>query len=182
MIPAKQNRLTAKVLTCWNWKCGLLSATARSLVYLAALARAGVRGSLALVAVEVAYVTFTAGLYAGMQQKALGLRSHLLSGLIIVVGVPGLSQALDWLSHWAVGAAAPLRANAVVWAFSLISALFHLYVMRRGAFLTGTGHRTLVDDLRRMPRLVAGFVVRPLVFALGLAERRARVFQTGAAI
>lgn len=182
MSPANRSPLAAHALTCWNWKCAVLSATARSLVYLAALARTGLHGSLAIVAVEMAYVTFTAGLYAGMQQKALGLRSHLLGGLIIVVGVPGLSQALDWLAHWAVGAVAPLRANAAVWAFTLISALFHLYVMRRGAFLTGKGHRTLVDDFRRMPRLVAGFVVRPVVFALGLIERRARVFQAGTAL
>jgi hypothetical protein len=38
--------------------------------------------------------------------------------------------------------------------------LFHLYVMRKGAFLTGQG-RSLYEDLRRIPRLLAGFATTP---------------------
>ena len=60
-----------RALSCWNWKCAMLSATARSLVYLAAMARSGPQGRMAVVLVEMGYVTFTAGLYAGLQQKAL---------------------------------------------------------------------------------------------------------------
>jgi hypothetical protein len=44
--------------------------------------------------------------------------------------------------------------------FTLISALFHLHVMRRGVFLTGHAGSTLADDFRRMPRLVLGFILR----------------------
>jgi hypothetical protein len=33
--------------------------------------------------------------------------------------------------------------------------------MRNGAFLSGCG-RSLVSDFRRMPRLIAGFALRPL--------------------
>lgn len=32
--------------SCWNWKCALLSATARSLVYVGAMTRTGLHGSL----------------------------------------------------------------------------------------------------------------------------------------
>ena len=64
----------AQVYSCWNWKCALLSATARSLVYIVATIHTGLRGSLAIVLVEVAYVSLTAGIYAGMKQKALRLR------------------------------------------------------------------------------------------------------------
>ncbi len=151
----------AKALSCWNWKCALLSATARSLVYLAAMAHTGFRGSLAVVLVEVAYVTLTAGIYAGLQQKALLMRPRLVGSLIIAVGVPALSQVLDWIAHRAAKASAPARATVAVCAFTAISALFHLYVMRRGVFLTGQG-RSLVDDFRRIPRLVAGFVLTPV--------------------
>ena len=68
--------ILAHACACWNWKCALLSAAARSLVYLAAMARSGSHGRLAIVAVETAYVTLTAGIYAGMQQRALLLRSR----------------------------------------------------------------------------------------------------------
>jgi len=150
---------------CWNWKCALLSATARSLVYLAAMARSGPQGRLAVVLVEIAYVTLTAGIYAGLQQKALGLRSQALGNLIIAVGVPGLAQGVDWLVHGAVGAAAPPKATLAVCIFAAISALFHLHVMRRGAFLTGAAGQSLRDDFRRMPRLIAGFVMKPVVLS-----------------
>src|SRR5271165_39974 len=103
MTPARSPFL-AQAFACWNWKCALLSATARSAVYLAAIVRVGqtgpgLSGGLSIVLVEMAYVTLTAGLYAGMQQRALSFRSRLLGNLTVVFGVPGLAQVLDWLTH-----------------------------------------------------------------------------------
>lgn len=138
-----------------------MSAVARSLVYAAAMARGSQQHELGVVLVEIAYVTLTAGIYAGLQQKALGLRHRWLGNAMIVIGVPGLAQALDWAAHGAVGAAAPARATLAVCCFAAVSALFHLHVMRNGAFLSGYG-RSLVSDFRRMPRLIAGFALRPL--------------------
>ena len=162
MTSVSRRPLLRQTLACWNWKCALLSATARSGVYLAAMARAGLRGGLAIVLVEVAYVSVTAGFYAGLQQRALGFRSRLLGNAAVVLGVPLLAQLLDWLAHRAAGAAAPLRATLAVSVFAAVSALFHLDVMRRGAFLTGCQGRSLAEDFRRMPRLIAGFVLGPL--------------------
>lgn len=158
--------VVAQALACWNWKCALLSATVRSAVYVAALAHDRLHSAPMLVAVEIAYVTLTAGLWAGLQQRALGLRSRLAGNAAIAVGVPGLAQFCDWLAHHAVGPAAPPRALAAVCVFTLISALFHLHVMRRGVFLTGPEGRSLGDDFRRMPRMVAGFAMAlPNAFA-----------------
>ena len=154
-----------QVFSCWNWKCALLSATARSAVYLAAMhhgAHGGHANGRAVILVEVAYVMLTAGIYAALQQRALGLRSRSLGNLVVVFGVPALAQALDWVAHRMTGAAVPGRATLAVCAFAAISAFFHLHVMRNGVFLTGQG-RSLVDDFRRIPRLIAGFVYRPFV-------------------
>lgn len=167
---------------CWNWKCALLSAAARSMVYLAAMARTGLRGGLSIVLVEMAYVTLTAGLYAGLQQRALGLRSRLLGNLVVAIAVPALSQVLDWLTHRAAGAAAPANATLAVCVFAGLSALFHLHVMRRGAFLTGHGGHSLMEDFRRIPRLTVGFAVLPVVFLSGLLARMARGAESEAAI
>jgi hypothetical protein len=127
------------------------------------MTRSGSHNRLALVLVEVAYVTLTAGIYAGMQQKALGLRRRLFGSLVIVVVVPGTAQVLDWAAHRVMHAGATPRATLAVSIFALISALFHLHVMRNGAFLTGHG-RSLVSDFRRMPRMVAGFLLKPITF------------------
>jgi hypothetical protein len=174
MNPAKPSPFCAQAIACWNWKCALLSATARSLVYLAAMARTGQQGGFSVVAVEMVYVTLTAGVYAGLQQKALGFRSRLFGNLAVVIGVPMLAQILDWLTHRAVGAAAPGKATLAVCAFATLSALFHLHVMRRGAFLTGHTGRSLLDDFRRMPRLTAGFVLSPFVILSALSVRLMR--------
>lgn len=172
----------AQAVWCWNWKCALMSASARSFVYLAAMARSGWQAAGSIVLVEMAYVTVTAGVYAGMQQKALGLRSRTLGSLIVVVGVPGLSQLLDWAAHRVSGAAVTNKATLAVCVFAAISALFHLHVMRNGAFLTGGEGRSLQDDFKRMPRLVAGFVVKPVVFLSALTSRTAAEIESEPAI
>jgi hypothetical protein len=173
--------LLKQPLSCWNWKCALLSATARSLVYLVAMTRTGLSGRFAVVLVEIAYVTLTAGVFAGMQQKALELRSRLLGNLIVVLGVPGFAQAMDWLAHRISGAAVPGKATLAVSVFAALSALFHLHVMRNGALLTGQG-RSLWEDFRRMPRLVAGFVLRPLVLYLAVTTRTGRPGESEGAV
>ena len=177
---ASQRRpLLTQAFSCWNWKCALLSATARSLVYLGAMTHTGLHGGLAVVLVEMAYVSLTAGVYAAMQQKALGLRSRRLGNLIVVLGVPGLAQALDWTAHCLTGTAPVARDTLAVCIFTVLSALFHLHVMRNGVFLTGTG-RSLSSDFRRMPRLVAGFVVRPVALFTALPPRPARNLESEA--
>jgi hypothetical protein len=177
----KPPAFSLQALSCWNWKCALLSATARSLVYLAGMARSGAHGRFAVVFVEVAYVTLTSGFYAGLQQKALRLRSRLMGNLTIALAVPGMAQAFDWLAHRAAGATAPPRATLAICVFTLVSALFHLYVMRRGVFLTGHGH-SLSDDFRRVPKLIAGFVLRPVALVSHVSLRLARSIESQTAL
>lgn len=148
---------------------------------MAAMGRARDRSGVAIVLVEIAYVTVTAGLYAGLQQRALALRSRLAGNAVIVFGVPWLAQALDWLTHRVTGASAPARATLAMCAYATLSALFHLHVMRRGAFLTGRQGRPLLEDLRRVPRLVAGFGAAPLQMAAALSSRAARTLDVEAA-
>ena len=180
MLPASRSAFFAQALSCWNWKCALLSATVRSIVYLAAMARTHSHGRLAVVLVEIMYVTMTAGVYAGLQQKALVLRSRLLGNLTIAVAVPGLAQFFDWLAHRAAGATAPPKSFLTVCIFTLVSALFHLYVMRRGVFLSGRG-LSLSDDFRRVPRLIAGFVLAPVAVFSALSVRLMRSIESEAA-
>lgn len=137
--------------------------------------RSGVAGSMGVVLVEIAYVALTSGLYAGLQQKALRVRSRLLGNGLIVCGVPWLAQALDWLVHREAGAPASARATVAVLFYATLSALFHLYVMRRGAFLTGREGRSLRNDLRRVPRLIGGFVLAPVTLLSAGAGRLVRV-------
>jgi hypothetical protein len=53
--------------------------------------------------------------------------------------------------------------------------------MRNGVFLTGHG-RSLADDFRRVPRLVAGFVVKPFTLLATSILRTARALESDAAL
>ena len=175
MNPVGLTQTSRHALACWNWKCALMSAAVRSVVYAIAMARSHSAGSLAVVGVEMLYVTLTSGLYAGMQQQALGLRRRWLGDLAIVVGVPGLSQAADWLVHRVAGAPAPHKALFTVCVFTLISALFHRHVMRHGTFLTGERGGSMAEDFRRVPRLVVSFAVWPVALLRSLPARLERL-------
>jgi hypothetical protein len=181
MPTQSQSSLLKVLLSSWNWKCAMMSATARSLVYLAAVARGGGHGAMAIVLVETGYVTMTAGIYAGLQQQALRLRMRWLGDLIIVAGVPLLSQSLDWLTHRLSGPPVAVRATIAVSIFALISAMFHLHVMRNGVFLSGQG-RSLFHDFQRIPRLIAAFVARPVVVAVAMLSRAVRTAESEAAV
>jgi hypothetical protein len=84
-----------------------------------------------------------------------------------------LAQFFDWMAHRLAGAPVPPKATLAVCVFATISALFHLYVMRNGAFLTGCKGRTLGDDFRRMPRLIAAFALAPVTLLIALSTRSA---------
>jgi hypothetical protein len=66
--------------------------------------------------------------------------------------------------------------------FAVVSALFHLYVMRRGAFLTGNAGRSLRDDFRRMPRLILAFIATPVAFLINSGTRLTRSAASEAAL
>jgi hypothetical protein len=119
--------------------------------------------------------------YAGLQQNALRLRSRLLGNLIVVLGVPGLAQLLDWFTHHLTHTVATGRTILAVSFFAALSALFHLHVMRNGGFLTGQGH-SLLDDFRRVPRFVAGFVLGPADFFTARMSRPARTVEPEGAL
>ncbi len=93
-----------------------------------------------------------------------------------------VAQALDWLIHRAAGPAAPARATLAVCVFAAISALFHLHIMRRGVFLTGRAGQTLADDFRRIPRLLAGFILQPIALVSAATAHLAREAESETAL
>ena len=46
--------------------------------------------------------------------------------------------------------------------FSVLTTAFTMFVMRRGVLVVGEGQQSLWRDLRRMPSLIAAFVVSSL--------------------
>jgi hypothetical protein len=146
----------------WNWKSALMSVSVRATGYAIATAKHGWRAGVAAVLLEVIYVGSTAGFYAALQQRSLKTAPRWFGNLLIAVGVPMLAQTVDWAIHVLAGTPNLKVATLGVGVFTLLSALFHLHIMRQGAMLVGKEGRTLAEDMRSMPRLIAGFFLQPM--------------------
>ena len=118
-------------------------------------------------AVEAAYVLLTSGIFSAWQQQALDVKPRRLSWVIVVLVIPLGSLAADsalhvWLDQDNMRA---LGIGALIG--TLVSAMFHWHVMRNGAMLVGERGRSLADDLKQMPRLIATFVWNPIRWVIG---------------
>lgn len=131
----------------------------------------GWHSSFYAVASEMLYVALTAGIYSAMQQGALDLKPRWLSNGLIVIGVPAFSQTVEYMIHAAAGTPNLKAATISILCFGLISATFHLYIMRRGAMLVGEKSRPFSDDLKRMPILVGSFLAAPFLAAMEATRR-----------
>ncbi len=94
-----------------------------------------------------------------------------LATLIITISLPLFSHTIEYITHYSqehffsnVFAAsennARQKAFAISVLFSVLSALFNLFVMRHGVLLVGAGEETksFVNDLKSIPLLIGEFV------------------------
>jgi hypothetical protein len=149
-------------LTHWNWKAALITAVLRAGACMAALWHSPAHTREHFGAVEAAYVLLTSGIFSAWQQQALDVKPRRLSWAIVVLVIPLGSLAADsalhiWLDH---GNMRALGIGALI--ATLVSAMFHWHVMQNGAMLVGEKSRSLADDMKRMPRLIATFVSNPI--------------------
>jgi hypothetical protein len=73
--------------------------------------------------------------------------------------VPAFNHALEYLLHYASGTKRIMAGVAASISLSILSAVFNLFAMRRGVLIVGDERAPLLDDLRRMPRVVFDFVM-----------------------
>jgi hypothetical protein len=148
--------------THWNWKAALLSAVFRAGACVAALRHNEMHARRHFGIVEAAYVLLTSGFWAALQQQSLGLKTRRLGWLACVMLIPLSSLTADaslhlWLDH---GNMRALGISALI--FTLVSAMFHWHVMQNGAMVVGEQSRSFWSDMKRMPWLVASFVMIPV--------------------
>jgi hypothetical protein len=66
---------------------------------------------------------------------------------------------LDYLAHYYTGMQHMRMSLILTGLLSVLSSLFSFYVMEHGVLLVGNQSEPLASDLRRIPALIAGFVV-----------------------
>jgi hypothetical protein len=145
-------------LTLWNWKSALLSTILRGPIFLAAGLRQGWRAGFAALLTESIFCAASAGFYGAIVQNLKDGEPQWLTGVFLAGVLPVIFQVLEYLLHWFRGTPRLRIAEMVSLIVSALSAFFNWYVMRRGTLLVGGEGGSFGGDLRRLPRLLYGFL------------------------
>lgn len=142
----------------WNWKSALFASVIRALIFLFANLTAGWRAAAGAMAGEFLFRAVTSGFYGSLTQAFRKAEPACMAAVTVLILLPLVSHSLEFAIHLARGT--PKLAHSVIAsvAFTEISTLFNLYAMRRGALLVGSEASSMTADMRRIPRLIAGFV------------------------
>jgi hypothetical protein len=112
----------------------------------------------------------TSGFYGAMTQAFSAARPAWLGSIAAVVVLPLVGHVIEFGVHY-LGGTPNLRASVgASLVFTACSTLFQVFAMRRGALIVGDEGDTLARDLRRMPRLLAQFLVAGAVAVIGVVR------------
>ncbi len=97
-------------------------------------------------------------LYGALTQAFRKSEPRWAATLVVLIGVPGVSHAIEFCLHRLCGTP-NLRASILrVAALTLISTSFNLHAMRRGVLVVGSGEQSLLADMRSLPRTIWTFI------------------------
>ena len=180
----------AQISTRWNWKTALVGALVRSsfyfTVYLAS--RESWLVTITAVLVELSFRFFTTGAAGAVVQSFRRATPQWLATAIISISLPTITHIIEFFTHYVqehyFSGIFPASQNdarqktfAVSVLFSVISAMFNLYMMRHGVLLVGAGEESkpILQDFKKMPVLVKDFTIYLPAFILRLVDER-RIF------
>jgi hypothetical protein len=142
----------------WNWKSALLSPVVRGGLIFAANASTGLSGGVGASCIEVAYRALTAGFCGAITESFRLVEPYWAGQLTVVVAIPGASDALDFLIHHSLRTPNLGWSAVVSLSWTVFSTAFNYFAMRRGAFIIGSGQRSLFHDLISLPVLLIAFL------------------------
>jgi hypothetical protein len=146
------------LLSHWNWKAAVLSVSLRAPIFAVGTLRRGAAVLGAAVLTETAVSVFNAGFYGSIVQLLRNRKPLWLTGLLLVIAIPALGQAIEFAAHSLNHT--PHRQVAILASslLSALSALFNWYAMRHDALLVAEERTSFGRDLKRLPGLIVKFV------------------------
>jgi len=148
-----------RLLLRWNWKTALLSACVRGTIFFIANVGAGLAPAIGAMVIEAALFATLAGFYGALAQAFRRAQPAWAATMTVMILTPAFNHTLEYLLHYASGTKRIAAGVAASISLSILSAVFNLFAMRRGVLIVGDERAPLIDDLRRMPRLVFDFVM-----------------------
>jgi hypothetical protein len=163
-----------QVLTRWNWKAAILGAILRASFYFT-IYKASKENwivTLSAVLVELIFRFLTSGISGALVQSFRKAAPAWLATIIVSISLPIFGHTVEYITHYAQENMFPTifaasannarqKAFAISVLFSVVSALFNLWMMRHGVLLVGAGgeSKPFLSDLKSIPMLVVEFVV-----------------------
>lgn len=142
----------------WNWKAALFSSLVRGIIFFLANLKSGWRAATGAMLAEWIYRGITSGFYGAITQGLGETEPEWQGAMAAMILLPVMSHSLEFLVHW-LRHTPHLKASVISsLIFTVISTLFNFYAMRRGTMVVGANSPSLADDLRRMPRMIGGFL------------------------
>ena len=145
----------AQVIIRWNWKAALLGALLRASFYFTVYKASKESWLVTFTAmmVEFSFRFFTSGVSGALVQSFRRATPAWLATSIVTISLPIFSHTIEFFTHYAqekyfntVFAAAENNARQKAFAvsvlFSILSAMFNIFIMRHGVLLVGAGSET----------------------------------------
>ena len=154
-------RVSGRLIEVWNWKSAALSSIVRATIFFTANVSAGWGAAWGAFGAELAFRACTSGFYGAATQACATARPAWFASAAALVVIPAISHSLEVAVHYARGTPALGRSIALSVLFTVVSTLFNLFAMRRGALVVGDAAAPLADDLRRIPGLIVEFIASP---------------------
>ena len=162
-----------QIIHRWNWKSAMMGAMLRASFYFSVYQASG-EGMLVTITamlLEFSFRIFTSGISGSLVQSFRRASPVWLAIIIVTITLPVFSHTVEYFTHYiqetyfadvfsASQNQGRQRAFAVSVMFSVLSAMFNIYIMRRGVLLVGAGEETksFLSDMKRIPMLLLGFI------------------------
>jgi hypothetical protein len=156
----------------WNWKSALFAAINRGTIFFVATMKRGRMEISIAVLVEIIFSCATAGIYAAFTQAMRFARPEWLAASVVALVIPAALYGVDYFAHVWTGMHHVQPAVTFATGLSVVSTLFNLFIMRRGAMVVGEGSQPLWRDLIRIPALIVQFLIAGPVWLWHLLFRR----------
>jgi len=142
----------------WNWKAAFFSSLVRGFIFLFANLKSGWHAAAAAMVAEWLYRAPSSGVYGAATQMFGEIEPEWQGALAASVLMPLWSHSLEFCVHY-LRHTPHLKASIIASvSFTIISTLFNFYAMRRGMMTVGSNSASITEDLRRLPRIIAGFI------------------------
>jgi hypothetical protein len=145
----------------WNWKTAIMSVAVRGSVFFLTNLAFGFDAATRAWLVDTAFRIPLVGVSGAVDQAFTEAEPVWAATAVVMVAVPLLSRAIEFLFHWLAGTPELLVGVLVSLGFSAVSNPFTLFAMRRGALVVGVEDEdSFSRDLLRLPRIAIDFASR----------------------